>query len=72
MQIGEVYLVKIDSSTPDLAGVKHPVKGRVVYVHPRGRYATLEFQGVHGKFREAFYPEQLTERSRVIGKGSYI
>lgn len=72
MQVGEVYMVRIDSSTPDLAGIKHPVKGRVVYVHPKGRYATLEFQGVHGKFRESFYPEQLTERNRLPGKGRYI
>ena len=68
MQIGEVYMVRIDSSTPDLGGVKHPVKGRVVYIHPKGRYATLEFKGVHGKFREAFTPQQLTPENRIWQK----
>lgn len=33
--------------------------GKVVYVHPRGRYATLEFKDGKGMARECFYPEQL-------------
>jgi hypothetical protein len=39
-----------------------PVKkvGKVVYVHPRGRYAILEFKGVKGMARECFYPQQLS------------
>lgn len=72
MQIGERYRVSLDSTTPDTKGTKHPLKGEVVYVHPRGRYATLEFQGVHGKFRECFYPEQLTDKNRLPGKGKYL
>ena len=68
MQIGEVYMVRIDSSPTDLTGIKHPVKGRVVYVHPKGRYATLEFRGVHGKFREAFVPRLLTHQNRLQQK----
>ena len=34
--------------------------GKVVYVHPRGRYATLEFKGKMGFARECFYPKQLS------------
>lgn len=72
MQIGEVYKVSLDSTTPDTKGTKNPVKGEVVYVHPRRRYATLEFQGVHGRFRESFFPEQLTDKNRLPGKGKYL
>lgn len=68
MQIGEVYMVRIHSSTTDITGIKHPVKGRVVYVHPKGRYTTLEFEGVHGKFREAFTAQQLTTENRIRQK----
>lgn len=42
--------------------------GRVVYIHPEERYAVLEFQGQKGNPREAFYPEQLTEKNRVLQK----
>lgn len=41
-----------------LAKVKSQV-GKVVYVHPKGRFATLEFPGEKGKPRECFFPEQL-------------
>ena len=34
-------------------------KGKEVYRHPKGRYIVLEFQGVGGKFREAFWPEEI-------------
>lgn len=33
--------------------------GKVVYVHPKGRYVTMEFKGVKGMARECFYPKQL-------------
>lgn len=79
MQIGEQYMVRPECSLPDTTvrkqttgGVtvieKVPMKGTVVYVHPMGRYATLEFQGVSGNPRECFFPEQLTERNRLIRK----
>lgn len=42
--------------------------GKVVYIHPEGRYVVLEFSGPKGKAREAFYPEQLTEKNRVLQK----
>ncbi len=34
-------------------------KGKEVYRHPEGRYIVLEFQGKLGKFREAFWPEDI-------------
>lgn len=42
--------------------------GRVVYIHNRGRYAVLEFDGVTGKPREAFPLDQLTEKNRILQK----
>lgn len=42
--------------------------GKVVYIHPKGRYVVLEFDGPNGKSREAFYPEQLTDKNRVLHK----
>ena len=72
MQIGEKYRVELESMSMTLDKNRRPQKktavGEVVYVHPRGRFATLQFQGVHGPFRETFRPEQLTESNRVCQK----
>lgn len=65
MRIGEEYHVNSDSVFCKTPNVRPRIRGRVIYVHPQGRFATLEFQGVHGTFRECFYPEELTERNRV-------
>lgn len=67
MQVGEIYRVRTDSVYCEGQGVhlRPRVKGRVAWVHPRNRYAVLEFQGIHGNFRECYYPEELTERNRV-------
>lgn len=39
-----------------------PMAGRVVYIHPEGRFYTLEFTfpGIHGtyRFRESFFMNQ--------------
>ena len=45
-----------------------PMVGRVVYIHPEGRYAVLEFEGPAGKARESFTPDQLTDKNRVLEK----
>ena len=42
--------------------------GRVVYIHPEGRYAVLEFEGTGGKAKEAFPLGQLTDKNRVLEK----
>ena len=34
-------------------------EGVEVYRHPEGRFIVLEFEGQGGKFREAFWPEQI-------------
>ena len=79
MQIGEQYMVRPECSLPDrtvkrktangtTVVEKIPMKGTVVFVHPAGRYATLEFEGVTGNPRECFFPEQLTEKNRVYKK----
>lgn len=33
---------------------KRPIKGVVVYVHPQGRYHTVEFDLMGGKVQESF------------------
>lgn len=64
MQVGEIYQVRTDSMLCEGTGpnTRPKVKGRVTWVHPRGRFAVLELPG---GARECFYPEQLTERNRV-------
>ena len=34
-------------------------EGEVIYKHPRGHFVVLEFEGVSGKFREAFWPKNV-------------
>ena len=36
-------------------------RGKAVYVHPKGRFAVLEFPGKHGRPRESFSKEELGE-----------
>lgn len=67
VELNQRYRVK-----PVLAKMKEgpsvSLIGKVVYIHPKGRYVVLEFDGPIGKSREAFYPEQLTEKNRVLQK----
>ena len=69
MQLGEVYRVQLNVPA---SWVDHKEKrmgeGKVVFVHPNKRFATLEFKGVHGKFRESFRSDQLTENNRMRGQ----
>lgn len=50
-------------------GHKRVREGLCVAVHPKGRFAVLEFEGFWGKVRECFWPEEVTERNRVHKKG---
>ena len=68
MKLNEKYRVIPSDAIPDTRNVRHPMEGRVVYVHPKGRFAELEFEGVNGTFRESFRPDQLTENNRVREK----
>ena len=36
-------------------------EGKEVYRHPEGRHIVLEFRGRSGKFREAFWPEEIVK-----------
>lgn len=65
MQLDEKYKVITESSICDAKNVRRPLCGRVVYVHPMGRFAVLEFTGIWGNFRESFFPEYLTEQNRT-------
>lgn len=38
----------------DRKSVKRPMVGRVVYIHPQGRYHTVEFELGGGTVRERF------------------
>jgi hypothetical protein len=44
-------------------------EGKEVYRHPEGRYIVLEFQGQSGKFREAFWPEEVEEVMKERWRG---
>ena len=62
MQLGECYRVIPEAAIPDARNHRNRMWGTVIYVHPKGRFVTLEFQGVHGSFRESFFPEDLRKR----------
>ena len=36
-------------------------EGTEVYRHPEGYFVVLEFEGESGKFREAFWPEEVVK-----------
>lgn len=63
MRVGEVYRVKTDCVCCEekRPNARPKLKGMVVWVHPRGRFAVLQVGG----HTECYYPEQLTEHNRV-------
>ena len=68
-QLGEMYQVlpaficNIDNGATSRKQV-----GEVVYVHPKARYAVLEFEGVYGNPREGYRMDELTADKLVIRK----
>lgn len=64
MQVGEVYWVRTNAVFCEDANMhtRPRVKGRVIWIHPKRRYAVLELSG---RYRECYYPEELTEHNRV-------
>ncbi|AEO12450.1 MAG TPA: hypothetical protein DEF39_11435 [Hungateiclostridium thermocellum] len=36
-------------------------EGKEIYQHPEGYFVVLEFEGESGKFREAFWPEDIVK-----------
>ncbi len=62
MQIGEQYNVKpyfAGYTSNSWRGKSTAQCGTIIWVHPKGRFAVLEFDGVASKPRECFYPDQL-------------
>ena len=41
-------------------------EGKEVYRHPNGYFVVLEFEGVNGKFREAFWPEEVVKQELFL------
>lgn len=62
MIVGECYRVKPVFTAAKDGQRPVTMTGKVLYVHPKKRFAVLEFtKGI----RECFCPEQLTEENRV-------
>ena len=57
------YKVKFTHSNKSHAHISSAElrEGEEIYRHPEGYFVVLEFQGESGKFREAFWPEELEE-----------
>ena len=55
------YKVKITHSVKSRAHTNNVEmrEGKVIYKHPEGRFIVLEIQGIGGKYREAFWPEEV-------------
>lgn len=56
IKLGErrtVYPVTFTESTTD-SKKRRPLTGRVVYIHPKARFCTLEFEMRGGPIRESF------------------
>lgn len=64
MEVGEIYLVTPVFTTCGAGNQRQPMKGKVVYVHPKRRFAVLEFKGVNRNPRESFWPQELTVRCK--------
>ena len=41
-------------------------EGEEIYRHPEGYFVVLEFQGESGKFREAFWPEEILKQELFL------
>lgn len=67
VEINQKYRVEPQFSRSGCNKAENMV-GRVCYIHPQGRYAVLEFSGPHGKSREAFDLDSLTDANRVLEK----
>ena len=65
MELGEKYRVTPAFSVAKNCERPRSMVGKVTYIHPRGRFVVLEFDGGS---RECFPPEQLTESNRVRDK----
>ena len=55
VQLGEKHTVRTENAAyqDEKTGVRM-LTGTVVFIDPKYRYVTLEFEGIHGNFRECF------------------
>lgn len=62
MELGQKVICRpITFYEPDPESQKRvgPQTGRIAYIHPKGRYVTVEFER-HGKLlRESFFPDEI-------------
>lgn len=64
MRIGDEVYVKPEFTLPEANGGEgnHPKQklwGRIVYIHPAGRFYTVEFRFPSGAVRESFRPDEI-------------
>lgn len=69
IKLGMRFWVKPVFLKSDKVGAVSKTKeGKVVYIHPKGKFAVLEFEGVCGTARESFPCSELTEQNIVREK----
>lgn len=69
IELNQEYRVRPVFTTCKSGDVPVRLPGKVVYIHPKGRYVVLEFNdGAGHTARECFWPEKLTEENRVREK----
>lgn len=58
IKLGDKVTKFIDFGTDDYSGTREPVVGTVVYIHPLGRFYSVEFEFQHGwevrRFRQSY------------------
>ena len=59
MKIGDILHLEPTLEATSGLGTVGPIPARVIYIHPAGRYCTVEFRSpITGeRWREAFWPE---------------
>ena len=59
MKIGDILHLEPTLEATSGLGTVGPISARVIYIHPAGRYCTVEFcSSITGeRWREAFWPE---------------
>jgi hypothetical protein len=62
------YKVKFTHSNKSRAHISRVElrEGEEIYKHPKGYFVVLEFEGESGKFREAFWPEDIEKQDLFL------
>ena len=71
MKIGDILSIEPTLEATSGLGTVGPIRSRVIYIHPAGRYYTVEFRSpITGyNWREAFWPE-LTPQPKDLRRGT--